>query len=377
MTVWYFMLKKRLLRHVSFILLLCLIPACAFAMKLSSNDDAGIVSIALAAENENDPVAKNAILDLTDDESVVSFILCGDPSEAENLVAQGKCDGAWVLKDDLSGKIENIVKGKSEQLATVITGKNQVFLDLAKEKLFASLYHPMALCAFRAHSSENLDSYVPTEEELEYYFNLAKFDGSIVDFAILESDGDTALMTNEDTTDYLTIPVRGMILILLSMCGVAAHMFYLEDEKNGVFSRIPENKRVFLAIASDLAALSLGGLSAFLALILSEDNVSPFRTALILTVYVVVCAPFSALVGKTARTTSVLGGAAAAIAITSVIVCPVFINIESLGFVRFLFPSFYALKAFYNNAYLLYALLFGAVCFLLCTALEKLHRKRA
>ena len=60
--IWLWLLTKRLYKKPTFLVLLALIPALVLGYSTVARQDSGVVTIALAAYDNNDPMA-NAIMD--------------------------------------------------------------------------------------------------------------------------------------------------------------------------------------------------------------------------------------------------------------------------------------------------------------------------
>ena len=64
----YLLLNKRILKRLSFILILAAVPVMVAAIGLVSQQQNGVVSVALAAEDPDDPLAAEIIGQLADDD---------------------------------------------------------------------------------------------------------------------------------------------------------------------------------------------------------------------------------------------------------------------------------------------------------------------
>ena len=84
---WLWMLTKRLYRRKTFLAVLALIPLLAVGYGLADFSDSGVLTVALAQEGQ-DPLAAQLILELEDDSQLVRYVSCQSAGEARQLVRQ-------------------------------------------------------------------------------------------------------------------------------------------------------------------------------------------------------------------------------------------------------------------------------------------------
>ncbi|MDE7404773.1 MAG: hypothetical protein K2M81_06680, partial [Lachnospiraceae bacterium] len=82
----YFLLNKRLFKKYSFLLILCMVPFLVGGMNLLSQEESGIVRIALCLKNPEDELAAGIVGNLMKKDSVLSYVLCEDEEEARRQV---------------------------------------------------------------------------------------------------------------------------------------------------------------------------------------------------------------------------------------------------------------------------------------------------
>ena len=369
--VWYFMLKKRLLKKVGFAALLFLVPILAFAMSVAAKGESGVVSIALAAEDPSDKAASWVINSLTEEDSAILFTVCETPEKAEETVAYGKADAAWIICEGLEEKARLYAetRDKDIKLAKLIQREENVFLKMSAEKLYGKLYRFVAYPIYEDFVSDYFGGDVDSDD-LKKFSKAAAFDGSIVEFRALSGDA----YAEDASFDILASPLRGLIMIVVIVCGMASEMFLQSDKRDGSFSRIPQKYRVLVSAGSDGAALTLAAAAAFVSLIFTGDAELSVKgvlwEALVLFVYVLSCVPFCVLLGRILKSPAAVGAAIPVISGVMLIACPIFLDIASLGFLRYLFPPFYYLGALHHPMYLLYALIYTAVLIVIVYAGE-------
>ena len=106
----WWLLQKRLLKKPAFLAILLLIPLLVGAMSLvSTGESSGILSVALVAQNSDDPLSREILSTLTGSSKLMVFTVCDSPAQASELVETGRADAAWIFPDGLQEKMEAFI----------------------------------------------------------------------------------------------------------------------------------------------------------------------------------------------------------------------------------------------------------------------------
>ena len=101
----YWILTKRMLKKLSFLLLLCTIPLMVFGMRQMSGQESGIVALALCVEDQQDKTALEVVEKLTSVSSVARFLIVGTEEEGRKAVLENRADAAWIFKSSLEDRL--------------------------------------------------------------------------------------------------------------------------------------------------------------------------------------------------------------------------------------------------------------------------------
>ena len=172
--LWYGLLTKRLLKRPAYLAVLLLVPLFALAMALFSRQDSGVVTVALWLEDPADPAARAAADRLLDGESILRCLQYEEADAAREAVRSGRTDAAWIFSPDFQTGLTAYVRYGSGRLITVVEREENVFLMLAREKLYAALYPELSFDLFRNYLVRELGAEGLTEEQLR---KLAKSNG--------------------------------------------------------------------------------------------------------------------------------------------------------------------------------------------------------
>lgn len=367
---WFYLLNKRLYKKVSFLVILFLIPVLVFALGIAAQEDSGFIRIALAQEDSDDPFATQLIDDLSSDSRLIYFVVHDSPESAISSVKHGKADGAWIFQANLQEKMLAFSASKSEKDAfvRVVEREETVPLRISHEKLSGFLY---------SYCSESLylhfiETEVPqlnglSDDELLEYYDAFFVNDNLFEFSYLDASESTK---DAQTTSYLLTPIRGMLAILVLLCGLATSMYYLQDEQRGTFAWIPQHRKPFLELACQMISLLNVGIVMLLSLKLIRVTTFLGREFLMLVLFLIACALFCMIVRQLCKKLQIISTLIPLLTVTTIAVCPVFFDFKSLRVLQLLFPPTYYVNAVHNKKYLVYLICYILIASLIYTFLQ-------
>ena len=335
MLTWYAILHKRLLKKPGFVVILCAIIALGGLMTLASRESGSFVHIAVAAQ-ESDAASERAIARLQAQSDIVRITRCDTPQEAIELVKSAKADTAWVLEAGLEERFARLAAGESQTLVQVYAVEDTSFVRLSREKLYGALFPDVSYHLYAQFVRDNLPNGADISSSLlkETYARYIS-DDDILAFEYLAQ--------NEAASDgYLTAPLRGMFMVLMLFCGLAATMYYKNDEKKQVFYPLTLGKRALVMFANNLAAVSIAAVFVTVALAVSGLYPDVLHETVMMILLVLAIAGFCALLGTLAPSNNLLGALLPVVLVASLVLCPVFSNMRVPG-VQWLLPGYYYL----------------------------------
>lgn len=320
---WYLMLKKRLLKKTGFIVILFMIPVFALVLSYFSQiESGGLLRIALAVENAEDELAMEMMNKVSEDNQVFVFTICESPQEAKRQVEAARADAAWVFKDHMLEKIRLIVKGSDEPLVTVYEAEESTFLKVAREKIFGVLYPHIAYYMYEDYiTNQMLMGITINKETLKEEYQVITDEDGFVEFEFLNSE-----QKDMDEMNYLISTLRGLLMVIMLLAGIASTMYYLKDEEKGTFSWLSTRKRIFVSWGNNLAALSLSGVFVTLAFVLAGTYTSFWRETISMILFILMASAFCSILGAVFRTVNGLCVVLPAVLVATIVFCPVFFN---------------------------------------------------
>ncbi len=368
--LWWGLLSKRLLRRPAYLAVLLLVPLFALALSLFTGQESGVLQIALAAEDPADPAAAAVIARLTEGRSVLLCRDCGSEEAACEAVEQGRADAAWIFSAGLEQKLERFAQRGRASAVRVVEREDNVLLMLSREKLFAALYPEASFAIFSDYLASELGAEELEPSLLRSYYERLTFTDELVRFETLEGE------TVEEEGSYLTAPLRGIMALLLVLCGMASGLYAYREEREGSFVWLPARTRRWLPVLGHLTAILPPTLAAMAALALAGLTVDPGRELLILLLYLPATALFCELLRCLCPREEHYGALIPVLTAAMLVLCPVFLDLNLLRPLCLLLPPWWALRAVWNGAALLGLLLYTLALALLTGLLSLLRQKR-
>lgn len=359
--LWQYMLNKRLLHKKTFVLLLCLVPLLVWGMGQLAKEDSGVLTILLSVENAQDELALQIVEELLQEDSILQYELA-EPARAYELVAAGKADCAWIFREDFQEKlVATFAEGEEESAPVyVVAQEDTVALQLARTKLYGSVYPHLAELLTKHYIETQTGRDVPVEE-LQAYLEANAVEEGLFQ-VIYEGDGTQESARAEQS--YLMTPIRGILLVFLMICGLVVTLYYLQDGERGMFAWIPVHKRRGLLYCYLFAACFDVSVVVVPALSISEGRLISLRELGILLLYVCMTAVFCELMKLLCRTKELLARWIPLISLAMLALCPIFLDLGSGFLLQYLFPPTYYLRALQSDRMIAVMAGYTAVLFL-------------
>ncbi len=354
--LWLLLLTKRLYKKPAFLVILIVIPAVIFAYGLTAQEESGMITIILSAESPEDALSGSLIRELIDSSDLIRFICEKDAETAEEMVYNGAADAAWIILSSIEEDLVAFASGHytGKGFVRVVAREETVPLLLANEKLSGKLFiHSAKSCFIQHLRNEEAALNDVSDEDIIRYFDGVTFEDELFSYSYISKS-----KPNSNAINYLLMPVRGILSILVLIGAMSAAMFYIADDSDGLFSWISLRKKPFVELGCQIIALSNIMAVVLIAIIAADLHVCIFRELLTAALYVLCCAIFGQLIRLLCGNRQSIGMLMPILAMLMLVICPVFISIPGLKTVQLLFPPTYYLNAVYNTDYLLYMVLY-------------------
>ena len=357
--LWTFLLCKRLLKNMSFIAIILLIPVSVFLMGIVLKGDSGILTVYLAAEDPKDEFANSLIAKYLDDSGIILYKTVPTPEEAKEAVENGKADCAWIFSADLADKMyEYASSEKGKPFVTVYEREQTVSLRLSHMILFEKVYPNLAYDIY--------DNFVRTETGvkddniIKKYPELNSDLSKIIKIEYLNSD-----YAPVDNTNFINSPLRGILALAVMMCNIAAAMLFIHDRKTGKYDWMKQVKHFVPAMSICLSASVISGLAMLAAIYAAGINTVGRIEMLTIVEYIFAAAAFGTLLCVVFRSEGLLGSILPIFILVMLAITPVFFSTNMLKPLKLLFPPYYYLNAIIDPRYLMYMAVYTISAYLL------------
>ena len=374
--VWrrYIILTKRMLKKLSFLLLLCAIPLMVWGMRQMSEQESGLITLALCAADRQDPDALHTIERITERNNLARYIVVNSEEEAREAVLENRADAAWIFQSSLKDRLFTFGTGNQTRKAVkIIEREDTVGLQLARESLYGLLYSDVAYGIYLDFIKEDLfdndeTALLEAKEELDADYQDNHMDKSIFEFSFIQNQEDGETRQEES---YLMVPLRGILALMIVLCGLAANLYFLQDERKGIFAGYQLRKRRHLLYAYEMIAMIPAAIVVLIAYKASGIAVGMGREILCMILYMVGTAIFGAFITCICRRLEILAALIPVLMITLMVLCPVFFAVRHLHGIQMIFPPYLYLFGTFNDTFIVRQLIYIGLGGLLELGYEK------
>lgn len=356
--IWYVMSGKRLLKKLSFVILLLMIPLLIPVADSLMTEESGVVKVALSAE-ENCETTNDIIESLMKKDSIINFEYYKNPQDAQGAVEKSLADAAWIFEDNFDEKLKLYAQStEGVHLVRVIEREDSISMQLSREVLYSSMFYDISYSLYENFTYENIVSpdEVSREEMKETYDNYERC-GSVVSLWRLES-GEV-----KEQQNYLTAPLRGLMSLVVLLCTLAAAMYFLSDQKAGKYDWMPVKMRLAPAFALCLNGAVFSAVAVMAAMFISGYSTGIVNEILSALLFVLMTTGCSLVFCTVFSSPAKLGATLPGIMIVALIMSPIFFTFKVLRPVRLLLPTYYYLMSVHNANYYVYGLIYCVVIY--------------
>ena len=183
-----------------------------------------------------------------------------------------------------------------------------------------------------------------TAERKDFYSRVPE--GSLFEYSYVDDDSDNDI-------NFLLAPVRGFFAIILAVTSLAASIYYLEDEKNGLFiywhSRVPNLR----ALGYYGVVMINSSLLVLISLYMAGVGGNVFREILLLILYDLALILFSMIIRKLLGRIKNIGVSMPIIVMMFILLSPVLIDLKNMRPIQKLVPTFHYLTGVHSDRSLL------------------------
>lgn len=344
--VWLFMIWKRMFKKPGYVILLLLIALFSCAFSIFAQQSGELVKIAIFADNYT---TENVFRESEKSTTVIKYEYFDSEDKALDAVKFQGHDAAWILNGTLEGSAQKfILSGKP--MVQIFEREDTVFLRLARERLYATIYPYVSKALYDEFMAEN---FADADREVTdgYYYSQSEA-RPIIEIKFNNSEQSVSDLK------LLASPMRGILAVAVFLCAYAALMSFKRDRDDGLFARSPESSLVFIEFSYIFISVFNASILALVSMWLTGIFTTLVTELLLMLVYLLLCTAFCIVLGELTESIGTLGGVMPILTLVMLVLCPVFINIANIPQIQLLLPPFYYLSAVRNTEFVLYGIVY-------------------
>ena len=362
----FILLNKRLYKQATYVILLLMIPIAVLTFKGATASDSRLMRIGIYAEDDSAEAVGMLMDELASVREEISFTEYSSEADVIKDVKSAKLDEAWVVPAGIDESFERLANGKRPKETIMVyireTGVSHLFMQELLESKAFKIYAPDI---FFAYSKEKHGDLEGLDDFRKTVYDKAPAN-SIFSYSHLDEN-------KVEEANYLLMPVRGLLAILLLITSFAASIFYMEDTDNGLFVYWHSKFKNLRALGYYFVVMINSAVLVLLALVLAGINVGIVTEIVNIVLYCLALIFFSMIIRMIFNSTKTIGVIMPLFVIVSIVLSPVFIDLTGLRAVQRLVPSFYYLMSTYDRHYLVSMAVY---CLCEVAVLEVLYRIR-
>lgn len=340
--------------------MLLVVPLLVILLNAMSSADSGLMTVGVYIPG-NDESSQWLRANLIEEPGSLRFIMYDDADLLRKDVERQQLTEAWICPEDLDTTVSQMAeKGHAKNKIEILIREEGLTHMLGREVLSSRVFPMVARKMAVQYISENVYGGNPTDEEiahiLDTYDNYG-INGNLFEMGYI----DAASNQSEDNTSYLMMPLRGILALWLLLLGIAASMYYLEDESNGLFiwwKSWAEVGRDFLYYEVIMIVPSI---MVIIGLKIGGVYTSTTREIVALTLYNVAVIGLASVLREVIHSIKGLGIVTPILIMASAILSPVFIDFKEGRALQKFCPTFHYLYCIHDEYYVKSLLLFGVV----------------
>ena len=432
----FLLLNKRLFRQLTYMILLLIIPLSALALRVFTASGGHLIKVAVYADVEKDAFSKQLVDELSSIREEFHIELYESSEAAIDDLRDGMVDEAWIIPNDLGETFERMARGRHpKHPIEIYVRENTVTHLMMREILQGYAFKLFAPDVYFNYLQDTLAPNTPgiadaligqppapdtadadalvgqpsttdtsdadvligqpsapntadadaltgmpsdsdaeagvgsplTAERKNFYSRVPE--GSLFEYSYVDGDSDNDI-------NFLLAPVRGFLAIILAVTSLAASIYYLEDEKNGLFiywhSRVPNLR----ALGYYGVVMINSSLLVLISLYMAGVGGNVFREILLLILYDLALILFSMIIRKLLGRIKNIGVSMPIIVMMFILLSPVLIDLKNMRPIQKLVPTFHYLTGVHSDRSLLNLAIYCVVELLVLEVMSVKKRER-
>lgn len=353
--------------------MLLVVPLMVFMLNIMSSADAGLMTIGvyIPSDDEFSQVLRE---DIANNPGALQFVFYDDKDKAISDVERQQISEAWIIPEDFEKTITDMAeKGRTKEKIEIVIRESGLTHMLGREVLCSRVYPLVARQIGIKYTAEAVYNNQPSETEYQHivdtYDNYG-INGNLFEMGYVDQpEGD------ETQVNYLMMPLRGILALWLLLCGVAASMYYIEDDKNSLFIWWKTKFPLLRDFLYYLVIILIPSIMVLIGLVYGGVFTKPLREIVALLAYDFAIICLASVLRLLIRGIKGLGIITPILIMSSAILAPVFIDLKEGRFLQKLFPTFHYLYCIHDEYFVKSLLIYGTILLIFWYLLNTLSQR--
>ena len=352
--------------------MLLVVPIMVFMLNMMSQAPSGLMTIGIFIPGD-DWSSQWLRENLQDNPGSLLFVFYEDEDSVVKDVEAGQLTEGWIVPEDLDAIVDNMSqKGKTKSKIQIVVREAGLTHMLGREVLSSRIYPMIARQMAINYISKNVYDDNPTDQQIEHIietYDNYEINGNLFEMGYV--DGSTA---GEDNTNYLMMPLRGILALWLLLCAIAASMYYLEDEANGLFIWWKTPAFIIRDFLYYFVIILIPTIIVLVGIYWGGVGTSIFREIASILAYDFVVIILAIFLREILRSIKALGIITPILIMASAILSPVFIDFKEGRMLQRFCPTFHYLYSIHDLYYLKSLLIYGIAFLILWYIINTIKR---
>lgn len=345
---WGKILTKRLLHKPIFVLTLLLIPLFVLFLQRSLHAGDAVLQVALYTESSDPSALESTLLTRMIDasNSTVHFYRCDSLSELQSDLGSNRAVCGYLFPSRLEQKLEEHAR-KNTAVITAYHQTSATETRLLDEFVYRMIYEELAYNIVEQHIFEKKKE-KPTSRLRSLYQHYQQ-DYTFIRFEY--ADGSDNQILNQQNSNYLLLPVRGICSVLILLAAMTGTVFWYEDQERKIFLWLHRPYKTMISLLYSLIPAVLAGICGLTAIIMTGFARQILQEGICMGLFLLAISAYSMLLRELLPNVNSYLSAIPLSAAFGLLLCPVFADLTTaiplLKPLRILTPVSYYLNSIY------------------------------
>jgi len=355
---------KRLMKKPLFLFTLLLLPVSVLFLQNCRTKTEAVVRVALyAPDKTSDSITEKLFREMISlSNTAVSFYEASTEKSLRQDIVDGTASCGYIFPKHLEEKLKEYAE-KKEPYITAIRTEDDVRTRIVDEIVLSRIYRPISYHILASFLEQKTKS-TPDSKKLSETFQ--KYSSDELLFRFEYANGDTNTFLNDSQANYMLMPIRGVISVMILLSCMAGGILWYSDAGNALFL-MDYKKRHLCSFLSLLLPGLFASLTGLFTMKITGISENPATELLSMLFFLCACLSLVHFLRTVLPKKELFLASIPVLTISSLLLCPIFISLQTiapaLSSFSCIFPSTWYLSSLHNPKALFYLFLYSCCLF--------------